>query len=228
MLKIREELISLGDNAYKEFNEKLCPDTKRKMLGIRVPQIRNLAKEILKKYELKEILENIKDEYFEEILLQGIVIGYAKMDFEEKLKYIKEFVPKIDSWAISDTFVPSLKIKKKDLNMAWDFILPYTKSNREFDVRFAVIMMLDYFITEEMVDKVLEEVDKIKHDGYYVKMGIAWTIAEIAIKFNDKAMRYLKNNHLDKFTHNKAIQKMIESRRISDKQKEYLKTQKRK
>lgn len=228
MLDIKEELIKLSDNDYKEFNQKLCPDTKRKMLGIRVPQVRNLAKNILKEYDLKTALKNINDEYFEEVLLQGILIGYSKKDFEEKLKFIKEFVPKIDSWAISDTFVPSLNISKKDLEKTWNFILPYTKSEKEFDVRFAVIMMLDYFITEEYVDKVLKELDKIKHDGYYVKMGVAWVIAEIAIKFNNKAMQYLKNNNLDKFTYNKAIQKMIESRRISNEQKEFLRTQKRK
>lgn len=228
MLNIREELIKLSDDNYKEFNQKLCPDTKRKMLGIRVPQIKNLAKKLLKENELKELVKNIEDEYFEEVLLHGIIIGYSKMEFQEKLKYIKEFIPKIDSWAISDSFIPSLKIKKEELDEVWNFILPYTKSNKEFDVRFSVIMMLDYFIIEEYIDKVLEEIDQINHDGYYVKMGIAWLVAEIAIKFNNKAMKYLKENNLDKFTYNKAIQKMIESQRISKKQKEFLRTQKRK
>ncbi len=89
-------------------------------------------------------------------------------------------------------------------------------------------MMLDYFITEEYVDKVIKELDKIHHNGYYVKMAVAWTIAEIATKFNDKAIKYLQNNNLDNFTHNKAIQKMRESYRISKEQKEFLKTLKRK
>lgn len=198
------------------------------MLGIRVPIIRNLAKTLLKENSLDTLLKEFTDEYFEEVLLEGIIIAYAKIPLEEKLPYIKSFVPKIDSWAISDTFVPTLKLKEKDLNMAWNFILPYTKSTEQFDVRFSVIMMLDYFLTEEYVDKVLIEIDKIKHDGYYVKMGIAWLVAEIGIKFNDKAIEYLKNNNLDNFTHNKAIQKMRESYRISPEQKEYLKSLKRK
>ena len=198
------------------------------MLGIRVPIIRNLAKTLLKENSLDTLLKEFTDEYFEEVLLEGIIIAYAKIPLEEKLPYIKAFVPKIDSWAISDTFVPTLKLKEKDLNMAWNFILPYTKSKEQFDVRFSVIMMLDYFLTEEYVDKVLIEIDKIKHDGYYVKMGIAWLVAEIGIKFNDKAIEYLKNNNLDNFTHNKAIQKMRESYRISAEQKEYLKSLKRK
>ena len=198
------------------------------MLGIRVPIIRNLAKKLLKENSLDTLLKEFNDEYFEEVLLEGIVIAYAKMPFEQKLPYIKAFVPQIDSWAISDTFVPSLKIKEQDLKLAWEFILPYTKSKEQFDVRFSLIMMLDYFLTEEYIDKVLEEIDKIKHDGYYVKMGIAWLVAEIGVKFEDKAIKYLKHNNLDNFTHNKAIQKMRESYRISNEQKEYLKTLKRK
>lgn len=150
------------------------------------------------------------------------------MSFEEKIPYIEKYVPKIDSWAISDTFVPTLKIKEKDLKTAWKFIMPYTKSEKEFDVRFSVIMMLDYFITDEYVDKVIKALDKINHDGYYVKMAVAWTIAEIGIKYYDKAIEYLNKNNLDKFTYNKSIQKMLESYRICDDQKVYLRSIKRK
>lgn len=228
MTFVEEKLLELSDQEYKEFNSKLCPDTKKEMLGIRVPELRKLAQALLKEHELQKILDNCTDKYFEGVLLQGLVIAYAKMSFSEKISYIKNFVPKIDSWAISDTFVPTLKLKNKDLELAWKFIIPYTKSSKEFDIRFAVIMMLDYFITEEYVDKVLEELDKIHHEGYYVKMAVAWTVAEIAIKFNDKAIVYLQNNNLDNFTHNKAIQKMRESYRIDKSQKDFLKTLKRK
>lgn len=227
-MEIRKELIKICDENYKKFNQKLCPDTKREMLGIRVPNIKKLAKKIINEYEIKDCLEKVEDKYFEEVLLQGFIIGYSKIDLQEKLTYIKDFVPKIDSWAISDSFVPSLNIRKKDLPKVWEFILPYISSENEFYVRFAIIMMLDYFLTEEYVDQVLTRIDSIKHEGYYVKMGIAWLVAEVGIKFNDRAMKYLKNNNLDKFTYNKSIQKMIESRRISDKQKVFLKTQKRK
>lgn len=226
--KIRQELQNLMDEEYAKFNQKLCPDTNKKMLGIRVPALRKLAQKIVKEYDWKEFLKQADDNYFEEVLLQGLVIGYAKLEIDEKLQYIKWFVPKIDSWAISDTFCPTLKIKEKDLEKVWDFILPYLNSKREFDVRFAVIMMLDYYITEEYVDQVLEKLDAISHEGYYVKMAVAWCMAEIGIKFNDKAMAYLKGeNHLDKFTFNKALQKMRESYRIDAKQKEILKQMKR-
>lgn len=224
---IRNKLIKLSDSKYKDFNKNLCPDTKKEMLGIRIPILRKMAKEILKEDGWEIFAKNDDIMYFEEVLLQGFVIGYSKLEFTEKLKYIKLFIPRIDSWAISDTFVPTLKIKESDLEKYWKFILPYTKSEKEFEVRFAVISMLDYYINEKYVDKVLEELDKIENDGYYVKMGVAWTIAEIGIKFNSKAMKYLKEkNNLDKFTYNKSLQKMIESYRISNNQKDELKRMK--
>lgn len=225
---IKQELQNLVDEDYAKFNKKLCPDTKKKMLGIRVPLLRKLAQKIVKEYDWKAFLNQADDNYFEEVLLQGFVIAYAKMEIDEKLNYIKWFVPKIDSWAISDTFCPTLKIKPKDLPKVWDFILRYLDSNEEFDVRFAVIMMLDYYLTDEYVDQVLKKLDQVSHEGYYVKMAVAWCMAEIGIKFNEKAMQYLKgDNHLDTFTFNKTLQKMRESYRIDNQQKEILKQMKR-
>ena len=157
------------------------------------------------------------------------MIGYAPIPIDEKLSLIEWFVPKIDSWAISDTFCPTLKIKKETLAKVWDFILPYLKSEQEFEVRFAVIMMLDYYLIDEYVDHVLAELDKVQNEGYYAKMAISWCIAEMGIKYNEKVMKYLKgDNHLDKFCFNKVLQKMRESYRIKAEQKEELKLMKRK
>ncbi len=230
MEEITKKLVELKDEKYKEFNSGICPDTNKEMLGIRIPILRKLAREILKEDNNWEAFVKKEDvKYFEEVILQGLIIAYSKIDLKEKENYIKMFVPRIDSWAINDTFVPTLKIKEKDLEEYWNFILPYTKSKKEFEVRFAVISMLDYFIIDNYVDKVLKELDVITNEGYYVKMGVAWTIAEIGIKYNDKAMKYLKGlNNLDKFTFNKALQKMIESYRIDNKQKEMLRQMKRK
>ena len=227
--EIEQKLIKLQDKEYKIFSLKSCPDTNREILGIRIPQLRNLAKEIVKDYDWKKFIENAEDKYFEEVILQGFVIAYSKINIDEKLILIKKFVPKIDSWAVCDTFVPTLKIKNNDLEKIWKFILPYTKSDKEFEIRFSVIMMLDYYITDEYVDKVIEILDKIEYEGYYVKMGVAWTLAEIGIKYNNKAMKYLSNeNNLDNFTYNKTLQKMIESYRIDKDQKIVLKNMKRK
>ena len=116
-----------------------------------------------------------------------------------------------------------------DLEKVWDFILPYLESKKEFDVRFAVIMLLDYYIVDDYIDEVIQKLDKVNHDGYYVKMAVAWCLAEIGIKYNEKAMKYLKGeNQLDKFTFNKTLQKMCESYRIPEKQKIVLKKMKKK
>ena len=227
--EIEKSLIELKDEKYRDFNKSLCPDTNRQMLGVRIPMLRKLAKNIVKQGEWERFVKNDNTKYFEEVLLQGLIIGYSKISLTEKLEYIKIFVPRIDSWAINDTFVPTLKIKENELKEYWDFILNYVKSKNEFEVRFAVISMLDYFIIDEYVDKVIEILNNINHEGYYVKMGIAWTLAEIGIKYNEKAMRFLEQeNNLDKFTYNKTLQKMIESYRIESEQKDILRKMKRK
>lgn len=231
MKKILQELIDLKDENYKEFNKKLCPDTKREMLGIRVPALRKLAQNIVKNegYNWKEFVQNDNPQYFEEVLLQGLIIAYSKKELEEKMEYMKNIIPRIDSWAMTDTIIPTLKIKEKDLDKYWEFILTYINSDREFEVRYSVVSMLDYFIIDKYVDEVINILNNISHEGYYVKMAVAWTLAEIGIKYNNKAMIFLKDkNNLDKFTYNKTLQKMIESYRITDEQKSILRKMKRK
>lgn len=230
MVNIKQELELLSDEKYREFNKNLCPDSKRKMFGIRIPILRNFAKNLLKEYSLDEILQNIDTEYFEEVIVRGFCIGSAKIDLKEKIKYIDDFVPLIDSWAISDSFVPALKIKKDDLEFYFEYIQKYLDSDKEFDIRFAVISFLDYFIIDEYIDIIIDKLNKIFHEGYYVKMAVAWCLCEIGIKYNDKFLTYMKSNenNLDKFTFNKTLQKMIESYRVSDKQKEELRMMKRK
>lgn len=231
MNQIIKELICLKDEKYKEFNKKLCPDTKLEMLGIRVPVLRKFAQKIVNsnEYDWESFVKNENINFFEEVQLQGFIIGYKKMPFSAKLKLIEDFVVKMDSWAITDTFIPTLKIREENLKDYWNFILKYINSSKEFEVRFAIVSMLDYFIIDDYVDEVIKILNNVSHDGYYVKMAIAWTLTEIGIKYNDKAMLFLNGNHnLDKFTYNKTLQKMIESYRIKDSQKDVLRKMKRK
>ena len=228
-MNLRKEIEKLEDTEYKKFNKNICKDTKYEMVGVRVPQLRALAKEIVIREDWKNyaVCEDIK--YFEEIFVKGLIIAYSKISFEEKKKYIKEYISYIDSWALTDSFCPTLKIKAKELEEVWSFIALFLDSEKEFEVRFSVIMMLDYFIIDEYVDKVIERLNKIKHEGYYVKTGVAWCLAEIGIKYNEKLMNFLNSkNDLDDFTYNKTLQKMIESYRITKEQKLILKEMKRK
>ncbi len=230
--EIRKELIDLSEANIKTLTCKLSPNVDPKqVLGIRVPKIRELAKKLVKedwdKY-VREIIK-LKNPYFEEIQLAGVLIGCAKVDLDKKLDLLKDFIPLMNSWAVTDIVCPSFKLKEKDLEKVWKFILLYINSEKEFEARFSIIMMLDYFINDGYVDKVIEQLNNVKNDAYYVKMAIAWTLAEIGIKNYSKLIEYMnsKTNNLDKFTYNKTLQKMRESYRINSIQKDELKKMKK-
>lgn len=225
MDQIREKIFELADEKYKEFHSGLCPNTNN-IVGVRVPVLRNYAKE-LSRGDFRKYLANAKDEYYEEVMLQGMVIGLAKMELEERLEYITKFVPKIDNWAICDVFCASLKFVNKNKEEVWKFVGQYLKSNKEFEIRFGVVMLLDFYITEDYIDRVIKILNEIKHEGYYVKMAVAWAISICYIKFPKETMELLRNNELDDFTYNKALQKIIESYRVSEEDKKMIRTMKK-
>ena len=228
-IQTKEHILKLADEKYKEFHSKLCPNTDN-ILGVRVPILRNYAKELLKKYTTDELLKNIDNQYYEEIMLQGMIIGLSKeRDFEVIKKYIKDFVPKIDNWAICDVFCAGLKITKKYKEDMWDFIQTYLKSKNEFYLRFAIVMILDFYIEEEYLERNFEIFNNVRSDKYYVQMAIAWAISICLIKYYDKTIKYLKSKEckLDNFTYNKSLQKARESYRISKEQKEELQKMKK-
>lgn len=225
-LEIEKELLNMQDKKYKEFQKGICPGVEE-IIGIRIPMLRNYAKELLKKYDFKQLMESIPNNYYEEIMLQGMLIGQAKLDFNEIIKYIKDFIPKINNWAVCDTFCTSLKITKKHKEKMWDFIQKYIKSDKEFYIRFGIVLILNYYIDEDYLYKNFKIFDSIKSDKYYVQMAVAWAISFCLIKFYDKTIEYLKNSKIDKFTYNKSIQKAIESYRITKEQKEFLRTLKK-
>lgn len=187
-----------------------------------------MAKEIVKLGTIDEFLEVNQNNYLEEILLEGYVIGYSKIPFKVKEKYIKDFIPKIQNWLICDTFCSTIKVKKNEYTDLLNFLQTYLKSKKEFELRFGIVMLLDNFITDDYVDQVIVLLDKIKSKYYYTNMAKAWTLAEIGIKYWDKLMLYFSSNHhLDDFTYNKTLQKMIESYRIKDEKKEILRKMKK-
>ncbi len=224
--KIKEELKSLQDKKYKEFHSKLCPGTNN-IIGIRIPVLREYAKTLLKEKDFKTLINNIDDEYYEEIMLQGMLIGLVKKDFNEIKPYIENFIPKINNWAICDTFCAGLKITKKYKEEMWNLINKYVTSDQEFYIRFAVVMILDYYIEEEYIEADFKIFNNIKSDKYYVQMAVAWAISICFIKYYEKTIEYIKTANLDKFTYNKAIQKAIESYRITKEQKDILKKMKK-
>ena len=163
-------------------------------------------------------------------MLQGMIIGLdKKVNIKTILEYIEEFIPKIYNWAICDVFCAGLKIVNKYPKEIWSFISKYLESEKEFELRFAIVIILDYYINEEYIDKDLKVLNSIHSDKYYVQMAIAWAISICLIKFYDKTVSYLQDENcfLDKFTYNKSIQKAIESYRITNEQKVFLRSLKK-
>ncbi|WP_236354967.1 DNA alkylation repair protein [Konateibacter massiliensis] len=225
-MEIRKELLHLAEPEYQAFISKLLPGTEN-ILGIRIPALRKLAKQLVKG-DWRAYLNEAQGEFFEEIMLQGMVIGYANAGIDEVLSYVSEFVDKIDNWSVCDSFCSTLKIAKKHPKEMWDFIQPYLADDREYYIRFGVVMLLNYYISEEYADEALQAMDKIKSDAYYVKMGVAWAISMYYVNLPEKTMPYLRKNHLDDFTYNKTLQKITESLKTDQKTKEEIRGMRRK
>ena len=225
MDKIREKLFAKQDLKYKEFHSSLCPNVD-KIIGVRVPELRKMAKEIALQ-DYAQFLIDAQDEYYEELVLQGLVIGYAKISIEETFENLKKFIPKINSWAVCDTTCSNLKITKKYMQEMWEFLEQYINSDKEYEIRFALVMYLNYYLTDEYIDEILVKVDQITNKEYYVQMAIAWLISFAYIKQKEKTEKYLLKNNLDKFTQNKSIQKICESYRVSKEDKEKLRKYKK-
>lgn len=222
---IREKIFSLADEKYKQFHSGLCPNTNN-IVGVRVPILRNYAKELVKE-GFEKNYNKIQTDYYEEIMLKGMMIGLAKIDIETKLSYIKGFIPYIDNWAVCDVFVAGLKIKEKE--KFYKFIQTHLQNDKtEFEIRFGLVSLLDYFIDKEHIQDIFKITDKIKRDEYYVEMAIAWLISICYIKFPEETEKYLKSNKLSNFAYNKSIQKIIESTRVDEQTKNKLRKMKRK
>ncbi|MED4129621.1 DNA alkylation repair protein, partial [Shouchella miscanthi] len=169
-----------------------------------------------------------EDNYFEELMLQSMVIGYVDVkDVDEWVGLITDFIPKINNWSICDTFCVSLKQTQLYKKEVWELIKNYFHSEKEYEVRFSIVMVIFYFIECPYLEEIYKKIDSIKHDGYYVKMAIAWAISIAYIKFPRNTLSYLKNNNLDLFTYNMALQKIIESRQVESIKKDQIRTMKR-
>lgn len=223
--EIKSFLLENSETGFQEFTSGLIPGTNY-ILGVRIPKLRALAKQIAKE-DFRGFLKCAREDTYEEIMLQGFVIGYAKADIEEILHYVAEFVPKIHDWSVNDCFCSTLKITVKHRERVWDFLMGYRDSKEEFEQRFLAVMLMDYYLTDGYIHRVLEIWDGLQHEGYYRKMGVAWGVATAYAKFPKETHQYLLDNHLDDFTYNKAIRKMLESYRISDEEKSLLRCMKR-
>ena len=214
MLEIKEE-------DYKRFSSSLIPDIEEgSMLGIRLPQLRKLSRKICRD-DPDDFIKNFPEEYFEDIMLKGFVIGEADYPFCKEKELVSEHIPKINNWSLCDSFCSSLKFVKKNKAEFLKFLLPYFDSFKEFESRFAIVALLDYYNDKERVKENLELISSVKAAGFYADMAKAWAVSQIFVVSPGEVYEFLEKGSFDDFTHNKTISKIRESLKVGkeDKQK---------
>lgn len=224
-MNIQKRLLELSDEKNADFSAKLTPGIDReKFLGVRIPASRKLAKEIIKENEHKNFLNSLPHKYYDENILHSILISEIK-DYDECIKYIDEFLPYVDNWAVCDTMSPKAFKNKHERLM--NNILRWVDSDQTYTIRFGLKILMAHFLDNDFKKEYLEIPAKIKSDEYYINMMIAWFYATALAKQWDSTIVYIENGVLDKWVHNKAIQKARESYRITAEQKKYLKSLKK-
>jgi len=223
--QIRAELEKRADEKYRKFSAGLLPGV-NSILGVRLPELRKMAKQLARS-DWRENLRQLSDDTFEEIMLQGIMIGCVSCPAEERLELIREFVPKIDNWSVCDSFCTGLKFVKSEKERVFSFLQPFFVSEKEFEQRFAAVILLDYYIDETWLSRTVKALEQINAKQYYAKMAVAWAMAECYLHFPDEVMPVLRQNRLDPEVRQKTLQKIIESRTISQDTREEIRAMKK-
>ena len=218
--KFVKELKNMQDIKYKEFHSSLVLNSKYEMIGIRLPKMREIAKEIAKT-DIEEFLKCAQDKYYEEVMIQGLVIAQIK-DENVFNKFFKQYIKKIDNWALCDTFCNSIKIVRKHEEKYFKEAVSLALKEEEFLSRTGIVIILSHFVNEKNIETIFKTLNTIKSDKFYINMAQAWLICELYIKFPKQTLEFIKQNNLNKFTHNKAISKIHDSYRVSKEDKELL------
>ena len=217
--RIKTQLTNLaqGNKTYAAFNRRIV-NTKMPVIGVRMPDLRRLARELAANMSAADIskLLTTQNESFDYVLLCGLLINRAKISDEEAIRLTRQYLPCVDSWAHIDVFVE--KKRRFAGEVWWNFALECLQSEAEFTVRYGVISLMTNFLDEAHIDQVFAALRNVKHDGYYVKMALAWLYATAAVHFFELTLAELENEHIDAWTRNKAYQKMRESRRFTPEQ----------
>ena len=222
---VRKELELLADEPYRLFHSRLLLGTEN-ILGVRVPRLWKLARRLVKE-EGSGYLGRAGDDTYEEIMLQGMVIGLLKEDTGQMLKRLPAFMAKAENWAHCDIVCSGLKKVKDDRESVLAFLKPYISSEREFEARFAIVLLLDYYIDEDYIDTTLELLQQVVHPGYYVKMAVAWALSVCYVQFPEKTLACMREGPFDDFTYNKALQKITGSFRVDKEEKAFIRSLKR-
>lgn len=218
---IRDELFKMQDIGYRDFNSKLIPTVKKEdMIGVRTPELRKYAKKLLKEEGVEDFLHSLPHKYFDENQLHAFIISEIK-DFKFCIDELINFLPYLDNWATCDQLSP--KIFKKHRNDLLPHIYEWLKSDKTYTVRFGIGMLMEHFLDEDFKTEYPEMVAAVRSEEYYINMMTAWYFATALAKQYESILPFIEGNKLDTWTHNKSIQKAIESNCINAEQKNYLK-----
>lgn len=223
--EIKEILQNNIDIKYKAFVEKSVP-TVNNVMGVRLPILRKIATKICKN-DVDSFLENYPCVSYEDRMLMGIVIAQSKLPMQNKIKYIENYVSLIEDWGTCDTMVATLKLKENELDDFYEFIINYRHSNKEYELRFLIVTLMYYYLTPKYWEEIIDVIDNIKVSYYYTNMAIAWLIASMYFIDREYILHYLNNSTLCDFTYNKALQKIMESNKITKEEKQQIKLLKR-
>ena len=218
--------LAQGNESYAAFNQRIV-NTKMPVIGVRVPDLRRLARELAPDMSAADIskLLTVQNKSFDYVLLCGLLITHARLDDQTAIDLVKQYLPHVDSWAHIDVFVE--KKRRFAGEVWWDFALECLQNEDEFTVRYGVISLMTNFLDEAHIDQVFAVLRNVKHDGYYVKMALAWLYATATVHFFELTLAELENEHIDTWTRNKAYQKMRESRRFTPRQQQIILKNKR-
>ena len=221
-MNITEELFALQDVSYAVFQAKLTPNIPReRFIGVRVPEVRKLAKRLSNEPEKIQFLSDLPHKYYDENILHSLLLSEMK-DFDACVVAVDAFLPYVDNWAVCDILSPT--IFKKHKPELLEKIKEWSLSEKTYTCRFGIETLMSYFLDEDFKPEYLEIPLSVKSEEYYVKMMIAWFFATALAKQWDATIKHVEDHRLDTWTHNKAIQNARESRRIKTKEKEYLKS----
>lgn len=212
--EVGEMLRAHAEEKYAVFAKSLLPDLSRKMLGVRIPVLRKIARKIVQQ-DWRVWLDGASDDTFEEVLLQGLVLGAARMPYVEAMERMQVYVQKIDNWSLCDSACNSFGFVREHPDESWNLLLSYCYSGVEYQQRFGVVMFLCHFLTADYKDRLLAVLAKVCPVGYYDRMAVAWAVSASYVKFPKETEALLVSRTLDNETCRKAVQKINESRCIS-------------
>ncbi len=220
---LRKELDTSADEKYRSFHLGLCKTSKLEIKGVRLPQLRKLAKRLIKDGFADDI-KKLEPVSYEENMIKALVIAGERKPFADKISDIEAFIPLVDNWAVCDAFCSEIKPKQSELGEIYEFVNKHIYAEYEYEIRLAVVLILDYLITDDYIDKVLKMLYKVDCSYYYTSMAVAWALSFCFIKFKEKTLVYLKNGELDEKTFLRTKQKIVDSFRVNSDDKKLIRS----